>query len=96
MSSDPRISYHPRLDATPEAELEVLARVYLFLIQSHENRNAASGGCANMPGGESNRSKAPSGSGVLRLRIDEKKTPINHVKEGPTEGFSRAWRKARQ
>jgi hypothetical protein len=58
------ISYHPRLDATPEAELEVLARVYGFLIQSHENRDAASGGCAdNKKGGESEQSKAPSGSG---------------------------------
>jgi hypothetical protein len=56
------ITYHPRLDATPEAELEVLARVYGFLIQSHENRNAASGGCADNKGGESEQSKAPSGS----------------------------------
>ena len=62
MSSDLRISYHPHLDATPEAELEVLARVYSFLIQRHENRNAASGGCADNKGGESAQSKTPSGS----------------------------------
>jgi hypothetical protein len=63
MSSDLRISYRP-LDATPEAELEVLTRVYRFLIQSHENREAAaSGGCVDNKGGESEQSKAPSGSG---------------------------------
>jgi hypothetical protein len=63
MSSDLRISYRPHLDATPEAELEVLARVYRFLIQSHENHKAASVGCADNKGGENNQSKAPSGSG---------------------------------
>jgi hypothetical protein len=58
------ISYHPRLDATPEAELEVLARVYSFLMQRHVNRKAAaSGGCADNKGGESDQSNAPSGSG---------------------------------
>jgi hypothetical protein len=66
MSSDLRISYRPRLDATPEAELEVLAAVYSFLIQRHINRRAAaSGGFADNKGkgGESDQSKAPSGSG---------------------------------
>ena len=62
MSSDLRISYHPRPDATPEAELEVLARVYSFLIQRYVNRKAATGGCADKLGGESDHSKAPSGS----------------------------------
>ena len=63
MSSDLRISYHPRLDATPEAELEVLAAVYSFLIQRHVNRKAAaSDGCVDYKGGESDQSKAPSGS----------------------------------
>jgi hypothetical protein len=47
MSSDLRISYRPHLDATPEAELEVLARVYSFLIQRHVNRKAVSGGCTD-------------------------------------------------
>ena len=62
--SNPAISYRQRLDATPEAELEVLARVYSFLIQSHENRNAASsGGCTDNKGGECAQSKVPSGSG---------------------------------
>jgi hypothetical protein len=83
MSSDLRINYRPHLDATPEAELEMLAAVYSFLIQRHVNRNAAaSGGCADNKGGENNQSKAPSGSGGLRLRIVEKMTPINRVNEG--------------
>lgn len=63
MSSDLRINYRPHLDATPEAELEVLAAVYSFLIQRHVNRRAASGGCADNKGGENNPCKAPSGSG---------------------------------
>jgi hypothetical protein len=61
MSSDLRLSYRPRLEATPEAELEVLARVYRFLIQNQENRNAASGGCTDYEGGENNQSWASSG-----------------------------------
>lgn len=62
--SKPAISYRPHLDATPEVELEVLARVYRFLIQSHENRNAAASvGCADNKGGGNNQSKAPSGGG---------------------------------
>jgi len=64
MSSDLRMSYRPHLDATPEAELEVLADVYSFLIQRHVNRRAAaSGGCADNKGGENNQSKIPSGGG---------------------------------
>ena len=62
MSSDLRISYRPRLDATPEAEMEVLARVYRFLIRNHEIRNAASGGCTDYEGGENIQSWASSGS----------------------------------
>jgi hypothetical protein len=50
-------------DATPEAELEALAAVYAFLIQRHENHEATNGGRADIPGGESYRSKAPLGSG---------------------------------
>jgi hypothetical protein len=63
--SDPTISYRPRLDAAPpEAELEVLAAVYSFLLQRHVNREAAASvGCAGSKGGESDRSMAPSGSG---------------------------------
>ena len=64
MSSDLRINYRPHLDATPEAELEVLAAVYSFLLQSHEKRKAAfRGGCVDNKGGESEQSKAPSGCG---------------------------------
>ncbi len=66
MSADLRISYRPRLDATPEAELEVLATVYSFLMRRHVNRNATVGGdCAELQGGESNQSMAPLGSGGL-------------------------------
>jgi hypothetical protein len=64
MSSDPRIRYRPHLDATPEAELEVLARVYRFLTQTLENRKATtSGGYADTKGGEIDQSRTPSGSG---------------------------------
>jgi hypothetical protein len=65
MSSDLRISYRPHLEATPEAELEVLACIYRLLIQRHENRQAAfRGSCADKQGGESDKSTAPSGSRV--------------------------------
>ena len=64
MSSDLRISYRPHPDATSEGELEVLAAVYSFLIQRHVNVGAATtGGCSAELGGESDQSKAPSGSG---------------------------------
>jgi hypothetical protein len=67
--SNPAIRYRPRLDATPEAELEVLAAVYSFVIQRHENRKAAfSGGCVDTKGGESEQSMAPSGSGGRSTR----------------------------
>jgi hypothetical protein len=62
--SNPDISYRPRLDATPEAELEALAAVYSFLIQCRENRKAVvSGGCADTQGGQSKESRTPLGSG---------------------------------
>ena len=62
--SKPAIRYRPRLDATPESELEVLAAVYSFVLQRHENRKAAfRGGCVDNKGGESDQSKASSGSG---------------------------------
>ena len=83
------ISYHPRLDATPEAELEVLARVYRFLIQSHVNRNAAaSGSCADTKGGENNQSKAPTGSGspsATDRRGDGSDKPSKRTTEGIIE-----------
>lgn len=85
MSSDLRISYRPRLDATPEAELEVLARVYRFLTQTLENRKAAfRGGCADNKGGESEQSKAPSGSGgpsATDRRGDGSDKPSKQTKE---------------
>jgi hypothetical protein len=54
--SKPVIRYRARLDATPAAELEVLAAVYSFLLQRNVNRKAAfGGGCADDKGGESDR-----------------------------------------
>ena len=89
MSSDLRIRYRPCLDATPEAELEVLAAVYSFLIQSLENRNAAfRGGCADNKGGESEQSKAPSGSGgpsATDRRGDGSDKPSKRGKEVKTK-----------
>ena len=42
MSSDVvRITYHPRLDATPESELVALAAVYSRLIESYQRRKVA-------------------------------------------------------
>jgi hypothetical protein len=88
MSSDLHIRYRPRLDATPEAELEVLARIYRFLIQSHENQKAASVGCADNRGGENNQSKAPSGSGspsATDRREEDSDKPHERRKEVITE-----------
>jgi hypothetical protein len=39
--SAPRISYIPRPDATPEAELNVLASVYRFILNCRAKENAA-------------------------------------------------------
>jgi hypothetical protein len=37
-----RITYGPRLDATPEVELEALAAVFAFLIETHKRRQTSS------------------------------------------------------
>ncbi len=39
--NSPGIRYRPLPDAPPEAEAEVLAAVYLFLIECHEKRKNA-------------------------------------------------------
>jgi hypothetical protein len=39
--SEPRISYTPRHDATPKAELDALASVYSFVLNCHEKKEAA-------------------------------------------------------
>jgi len=89
MSSDLRISYHPRLDATPEAELEALATVYLFLIQRHENRKAVvNGGRADTQGGKSKQSRTPLGSGNLSAmdrREDGSDKPSKQRRRLPSE-----------
>jgi hypothetical protein len=37
----PRITYTPRPDATPEAEVNVLANVYRFTLDCHAKKKAA-------------------------------------------------------
>ncbi len=37
----PRVTYTPRSDATPETELNVLANVYRFILDSHAKKMAA-------------------------------------------------------
>ena len=44
-----RITYTPRPDATPEAELNVLANVYRFILDCHAKKIAAEQ--ARKPGG---------------------------------------------
>jgi hypothetical protein len=39
--SSPRIIYTPRPDATPDAELNVLANVYRFILDCHAKQVAA-------------------------------------------------------
>jgi hypothetical protein len=39
--SSPRIVYVPRLEATPESELSVLANVYAHLIKTHDSKKTA-------------------------------------------------------
>jgi hypothetical protein len=40
-SAKPRIVYHPREDATPEAELKALATVYKFVFGCHAKKEDA-------------------------------------------------------
>jgi hypothetical protein len=86
--SDPAIRFDPLPDATPEAELEVLAAVYSFLIR-HVNRKAAfRGGCADQQGGESEQSKAPLGSGgssATNRREDGSDKPSKQRRRLPSE-----------
>jgi hypothetical protein len=37
----PAVIYTPRPDATPEAELNVLANVYAYLLKNHHSNKAA-------------------------------------------------------
>ena len=39
--NSPRITFTPRADATPEAELNVLANVYRFILDCHAKKMAA-------------------------------------------------------
>ena len=73
MSNNLRISYRPLPDATPQSELEALAAVYSFLIQSHENRKAAATGGGNdqEKGGEGDCMPGPLGVARARLPVHE-------------------------
>ena len=39
--SDPRITYTPHPDASPESELDVLANIYAYLIRTRDSKRAA-------------------------------------------------------
>jgi hypothetical protein len=39
--NNPRITYLPHSDATPESELRVLTNVYAYLIKNHHSKKAA-------------------------------------------------------
>ena len=39
--SEPRITYLPHPDAMRESELDVLAKVYAYLIKTHDSKKAA-------------------------------------------------------
>jgi hypothetical protein len=39
--SNPRITYTPHPDASPESELDVLANIYAYLIRTHDSKRAA-------------------------------------------------------
>jgi hypothetical protein len=41
MLRSPRITYTPRPDATPEAELSALASIYRFVLDCHAKKMAA-------------------------------------------------------
>jgi hypothetical protein len=41
--SDPRLTYTPLLEATPESELDALAAIYKFVIECHEAKKVAGG-----------------------------------------------------
>ena len=56
----PNITYAPRPNASPEAELSALASVYRFIIDSHANTNAA--GVSSTNGDDAERSPSDSAS----------------------------------
>ncbi len=41
MLSNPRITYAPRSEATPESELSTLASIYRFILDCHAKKEAA-------------------------------------------------------
>ncbi len=55
LMSKPTISYVPRPDATPEAELNVLANVYRFILDCHAKKEAAHPAAPNEAKGSNGR-----------------------------------------
>ncbi len=61
----PRITYTFRSDATPEAEVNVLANVYRFILDCHAKREAAE--AAPEPGGRNDASLVSDTEGVRHV-----------------------------
>jgi hypothetical protein len=58
----PTVSYVPRTDATQEAELNVLASVYRFIVDSRAKKNAAG---VTSPNGDAKGSQHDRASGII-------------------------------
>jgi len=62
-ASEPKTSYTPRPDATPEVELNALVSVYSFVLQCGEERRAAgvtsTNGDDDYPEGEASNGSKP-------------------------------------
>ena len=41
VTGSPRVSYAPRVDATPKGELSALAAVYKIILERHQRKNDA-------------------------------------------------------
>ena len=61
--SAPRITYVPRPDATQEAELNALASVYRFILDSSAKKNAA--GVTSTNGDDAKGSQHDRASGII-------------------------------
>ena len=55
--SDPRVSYTPREDATPEDEITALAAIYRLVLNCHDERKKGAG---TNSGGEDGKGAAES------------------------------------
>ena len=59
----PTVSYAPRTDATQEAELNVFASVYRFILDSRAKKNAA--GVTSTNGDDAKGSQHDRASGII-------------------------------